>query len=343
MNEKNIHLIPTFKTKFLMRTILFILASFLFIEMGSNAHRPVNPNASKEAIKLLKYLYRVKGDQILSGQHNYPGTLSASTHEAFEITGKYPLIWGQDFGFTANGQDGIIHREAIIQEAIKQHQNGHIITLMWHAVRPIDDEPNGWKESVQNDLTDEEWQELVTPGTFLFKRWLKQLDIIAGYLKILRDKKIPVLWRPYHEMNGKWFWWGDKKGEKGYQALWRNMYDYFVNHHELNNLIWVWNANALVNPNISDYYHYFPGPDVVDILATDFYGGKYDVINYTKLSGLAAEKPIAIGECGDLPTPVILDQQPGWSWFMCWANYLKRNKKEAILDLYNDPRVITRK
>ena len=308
-----------------------------------NAQKPVNPGASKEARQLLKNIYKIRGKHIFSGQHNYPGTFSAFTNEAYEITGKYPLIWGQDFGFTSGGQDGIIHRDSIIQEAIRQYHNGHIITLMWHAVRPVDDEPNGWKESVQNDLTDEQWNELVTPGTPLFNCWIRQLDVVAAYLKILRDNKIPVLWRPYHEMNGRWFWWGDKKGKDGYQALWRNMYDRFVNHHKLNNLIWVWNANALVNPDIGDYYHYFPGTDVVDILATDFYGGKYDKLNYDKLLELSGGKPIAIGECGDLPGPEILDQQPGWAWFMCWAGYLKRNKTEVILNLYNDPRVISRK
>ena len=215
--------------------------------------------------------------------------------------------------------------------------------MMWHAVRPIDNEPNGWKESVQNDLTGLEWEELVTPGSSLNKRWLAQLDVVAGYLKILRDNNIPVLWRPYHEMNGKWFWWGDKKGKQGYQALWHNMYGYFVNHHQLNNLIWVWNANALANPDIGDYYHYFPGLNEVDVLATDFYGGNYKNEDYTKLTELAAGKPVAIGECGDLPTPGILDQQPGWCWFMCWANFLKRNKIEVILNLYNDPRVVSKK
>jgi mannan endo-1,4-beta-mannosidase len=67
------------------------------------------------------------------------------------------------------------------------------------------------------------------------------------------------------------------------------------------------------------------------------------MVNYTKLSELAAGKPIAIGECGDLPGSEILDKQPDWTWFMCWAGYLKRNKTEVILDLYNDPRVISRK
>lgn len=305
---------------------------------------PVNPDASPEARNLLRYLYSIQGKYTLSGQHNYPGTISQYSDEAFQLTGKYPAVWGQDFGFTATGKDGIDSRPAMIKEAIRKYEQGFIITLMWHAVRPIDDEPNGWKESVQNKLTEEQWRELVTPGTELHNRWLAQIDTVAGYLKILRDHEVPVLWRPYHEMNGKWFWWGGWEGKEGYQKLWRNMYDRFVNHHQLNNLIWVWNANALVNEWIGDYKVYFPGLDVVDILATDVYGGRYDLVNHTRLLELAEGKPITIGECGKLPTPEILKEQPYWTWFMCWAGHLtKDNNPEEILNIYRDKRVLHRK
>ena len=322
---------------------IFVLFIFAYVAVSCNSGvQPVNPNASKEAKELLKTIYAMKGDSILSGQHNYPGTLSESTEEVHEITGEYPVVWGQDFGFTQDDKDGIIYRERNMQEAIKKHEEGYIITLMWHAVRPIDDEPDGWKESVQNELTDKEWSDLVTPGTPLHERWLKQLDEVAGHLKVLRDAKIPVLWRPYHEMNGGWFWWGDKKGEDGYQALWRNMYDYFTNHHKLNNLIWVWNANALRNKNIGAYKEYYPGPDVVDILATDFYGNDlYSMKDYNSLLELAQGKPIAIGECGPLPSPEVIEDQPEWTWFMCWARMITRqNTEEEIIDVYKYKQVL---
>ncbi len=141
-----------------MKTSILTFITFFCLTTLSNAQKPTNSRASKEAKQLLEYLYQLKGKQTLSGQHNYPGTISAYTEEAFGITAKYPVIWGQDFGFTADGKDGIIHRDSVIKEAISRYHQGHIITLMWHAVRPIDDEPNGWKESVQNELTDEQWK-----------------------------------------------------------------------------------------------------------------------------------------------------------------------------------------
>jgi mannan endo-1,4-beta-mannosidase len=305
----------------------------------------VNPDASPEAKKLLRFIYDISGKRVLSAQHNYPGTISHYTDHAHDITGKVPSIWGQDFGFTKDGKDGINHRQAIIDEAKKQYKKGSIITLMWHAVRPIDDEPNGWKESVQNHLTDAQWKELVTPGTKLHNRWLAQLDVVAGYLKQLRDANIPVIWRPYHEMNGNWFWWGAKKGPKGYKALYRFMFERFVKYHQLNNLIWVWNTNKIDQPggNAGPFKDYYPGAKYVDILATDVYGNDYRQSLYDGLSKIAAGKPVALGEIGTVPAPAILDQQPRWAWFMIWCDFLEEaNTHDGIRALYNDKRVLSR-
>jgi mannan endo-1,4-beta-mannosidase len=305
---------------------------------------PVNPAASPEARALLKYLYRISGHNLLSGQHNQPGLklgASAMCEKVNELVGKYPAVWGYDFGFRTNGLDGINNRPAMIAEAIRQHRNGAIITLTWHAVCPLDDEPNEWKKSVWHKMTPEQWTELVTPGTPLNLRWQAQVDVIAGFLKQLRDARVPVLWRPYHEMNGDWFWWCGKKGEKGFKALWQLEYDRFVNHHGLNNLIWVWSANA-PGGNAGPYADYFPGRDRVDVLAVDIYHG-FKQEFYDDLVALAAGKPVALGEVGKLPDPALLDAQPRWTWFMEWNNMLTgSNPPEAVQSLYQDPRILTR-
>jgi mannan endo-1,4-beta-mannosidase len=213
---------------------------------------------------------------------------------------------------------------------------------MWHAVRPVDEETAGWKESVQNSLNGEQWQELITPGTPLHTRWLAQVDGIAAYLKQLQDAKIPVLWRPYHEMNGGWFWWGNKPGEKGYAALWRLMYQRLAEHHKLDNLLWVWNANA-PNQWAGAYADFYPGAAYVDVLAVDIYGADWKQSHYDDLLKLAEGKPIALGEVGEMPTPAVLDKQPRWTWFMTWPNYLtEKNTPEVVKAIYDDPRTLTR-
>ena len=72
----------------------------------------------------------------------------------------------------AGSWDGINYRQQIVDEAIRRHEEGFIINLMWHAVRPTDDEPVDFKASVQGKLMDEQWQQLLTPGTELNERWI---------------------------------------------------------------------------------------------------------------------------------------------------------------------------
>ncbi len=307
---------------------------------------PVNPNATPEARSLLRTLCALSGKSILSGQHNFPNHRSQHSDQLAAKVGKYPYIWGSDFGFTGgDDKDSIAGRDAMIEEARKQYAAGSIITLMWHAVRPIDDEPvsagSGWRGSVQARLTDDQWAALTTPGTELNRRWLAQLDVVAGHLKKLRDARIPVLWRPYHENNGTWFWWGGRKGETVYIALYRMTYERLVNFHRLDNLIWVWNENAHTGRATSPYYDFFPGLQYVDVLATDVYG-EFKQSYYDDLVALAAGKPVALGEVGQPPSAEVLNSQPRWVWFMGWSDIFDRRAGDAHKALFDDPRTLSR-
>jgi mannan endo-1,4-beta-mannosidase len=330
------------------KPILVIIGAVLIQFLSGQ--KPVNPEASPEARALLTYLYDISGKQTLSGNHNYNHRPDQYTIAVQQITGKTPVIWGSDFAFRSAKEENKRNRPAMIEEAIRQWENGSIITLMWHAVRPIDDDNEVaiWEKTIQGELTDDEWKEFLTPGTPLNQKWIAQIDVVAEYLKILRDKNIPVLWRPYHEMNGKWFWWGYKEGSEGFEKLWKAMYDRYVNYHHLDNLIWVWNANAprhRENDTAFAYNDFFPGLDYVDILSADVYHSDYKQSHHDDLKKLGGGKPISLGECGQLPTPEILEQQPYWTWFMCWANWVSRpeiNTEETVRNLYNCKQVQTK-
>ena len=218
-----------------MKNILIaLLISSSTILLGQS---PVTPGASEEAVELLKYIYSISGKQTLSGQHCAPLVGSTRLAVAHRNNGQYPAVFGQDFGFTYPGYwDGINYRQRIVDEAIRRYEEGFIITIMWHAVPPNQDEPVSFRESIQSDLTEQEWKDLVTPGTLMNERWKSQVDVIAWFLKQLDYADVPVLWRPYHEMNGGWFWWGQKKGDDGYKKLWQMMFDRMVNFHGLKNL-----------------------------------------------------------------------------------------------------------
>lgn len=324
-----------------MRFILFLLIT-VSAPSAAQPFKCVNKNASAAAQKLLAYLYEIDDFHIIAGQHNYNHEMSRYTNKAQEIGGRFPAIWGTDFIWSGQQDPG----QRIVEEAIEKHRSGAIITLMWHAGRPMDEPPFRWSESIQGEVSEEEWKEITTPGTALHAKWRDQADLIAGYLKQLRDANVPVLWRPYHEMNGVWFWWGDKRGEEGFAKLWQLLFDRFVNFHQLNNLIWVWNANAPRDIPKDEAYHYkdyYPGHEYVDVLATDVYNFDYEQKDYEELLALAEGRVIALGEVGELPKPEILAAQPQWAWFMVWASWLEtHNTLERVMTLYNLRETLTR-
>jgi mannan endo-1,4-beta-mannosidase len=304
--------------------------------------QPITPNPSPEAVSLLNTIYSISGKQTLTGQHCMPLAGSTRLAGVEKLTGFYPAVFGQDFGFsTAGTWDGINFRQQIVDEAIRRHNDGFIITLMWHAVRPTDDEPVVFEESIQGKLTNKEWSDLLTPGTERHERWKSQVDVIAFFLKQLRDAAVPVLWRPYHEMNGSWFWWGKKTGELGYKKLYRMLFERLTHFHRLNNLLWVFNANE-IRLNVDTYDKYYPGDDVVDILATDVYSNKFTTKDYKSLLALAGEKPIALGEVGNIPTAKLLRRQPRWTWFMYWHDPSTLSKEQkSVQEIYKSKETLT--
>jgi mannan endo-1,4-beta-mannosidase len=333
-------------------TMLLLLLGLL--AGGCSSVKPVTPNASPEAVALLKYIHGISGQHTLTGQHNYPATKDTSTLEAAKAWGKTPAVFGQDFGFAKPGdKDAVAARPDIIAEVKRQYEQGSIIALCWHAAPPTADEPVTFRprpgtpastnlNTVQGQLTDEQWHELITTGTKLNQHWCDQVDVIAGYLRQLRDAHIPVLWRPYHEMNGDWFWWGGRRGERGTTALYRQLFDRLANHHQLNNLVWVWSVDRPGTPE-RQFVDFFPGRNYFDVAALDVYHSDFSPVYYHDLLKLAKGKPIALAEVGPPPTLEVLEKQPKWTWWMLWAEMVGKNPAEihAMQTLVNAPRSLS--
>ena len=262
-------------------------------------HPPVTPDASPEARALLHMLYQISGKHTLSGQHNDSGRPGANTDVAAQITGKSPAVYGEDWGF---GADSAARRHDEVKELITQWRAGHIIALCWHEPPPTMDEPVSFKGEIQSRITDRQFNDLLTPGTPLYKHWCTQLDAIAECLKELQDAHVPVLWRPLHEINGDWFWWNGVRGDAahGTKQLYRQEYDRLVRYHHLTNLVWVWNPDR---PERADrqFVDYFPGGQYVDVLALDCYN-VYKPSYYDELNALSDGKPLAIAETYVPPT-----------------------------------------
>lgn len=307
--------------------------------------KPVNPKATPEARRLLEFIYEIQGNYIISGQHNYLGKMSVYSDSIYLLTGKYPGLWGGDYGFadSTHDIDNIKYRPLLVPEIIKQYERGSLITLTYHQADPTIGEPCPFVGGVQTKLTEEQWKDLLTEGTAINNTWKTYMDRLANELKQLQEHHIPVLFRPYHEMNGKWFWWGGHAGPKGFSALWQMLYHYYTDYHQLNNLIWVWSPDKPWH-GLKEYY---PGDDFVDIVSLDIYPEKDTNVVfrpewYQDIKEIAHGRPFAIGECSRAPSLDELQQQSGYTWFMLWSDLgTKDNTVEELKTLFNSDRVLT--
>ncbi|HEY0868406.1 MAG TPA: glycosyl hydrolase, partial [Fimbriimonas sp.] len=180
----------------------------------------MNSEASPEARDLLKLFYRVSGRYTLSGQHNQMHHMSEPSERIQALTGRYPLIWGGEWGFSDERHDidNVKYRPRLLEQIREQHRAGRIVVMTYHQASPTIGEPCDFRGGVQIKITEEDWDGILTQGAPLHKVWSEHVDRLAAALAMLRDEKIPIVFRPYHEMNGDWFWWGGKP--ERFKALW---------------------------------------------------------------------------------------------------------------------------
>lgn len=182
--------------------------------------------------------------------------------------------------------------------------------------------------------TDQAWFDLVVDraaDTPQYRALLADLEILAANLSYFAAYDILVLLRPYHEMNGAWFWWGGKT-PASYKKLWAITYDYLVKTRGLHNLIFVWSPNAWTPNGNNVPWNYYPGADRVDVVAVDDYNARYgsgggtpESPDYTNIyyRGLADyAKPRMLAETGYVPITARTDTVPAtnaldaspWVW-----------------------------
>lgn len=292
--------------------------------------------------QLLGFITGISGHQTMSGEHNREASEGDFITAMDTITGHYPALWGGDFLYEASE---IANRPNMIQNLMSGWDGGAVVSLMYHACPPTQDESCDWDGGVLSSLTDNQWSDLTTDGGMLNGVWKSRLDAIAPYFQQLKDAGIAATFRPQHEMNQGAFWWGGRPGPTGTALLFQITHDYMVDVKGLDNIVWVWSVQDIWNSqdNSWDWSLYDPGNGYWDIMALDFYDGAgFTTAKYQAMQAQAGNKPIAIGECEVLPTPAEIAAQPDWVYFMGWAELIQQNDTNAqITATYTAPGVLT--
>lgn len=311
------------------------------------------PNPSKEAKNVYQFLLDNYQKRIISGSMAY---VAWNTHEAelvYKATEKYPAMAVFDYIHLASSPaNWIDYSKTKIVEAW-WNANG-LVGACWHWNVPKSENAGTNDMTCDADKTTFSATKMFEEGTWENRLMKSDLEKIAGYLKLLQEKNIPVIWRPLHEAagniyeysNGKaWFWWGNS-GAETYKKLWIYMFDYFQSKG-LNNLIWVWTAQT----KDDDFY---PGDAYVDIIGRDLYNktdASYLATQYKVITNSYPNKMLALSECGKV-AKISSQWNAGshWSFFTPWYDSRKANSldghEQADTQWWKDamvqPNVITR-
>ncbi|UOZ04961.1 glycosyl hydrolase [Amycolatopsis sp. WQ 127309] len=296
-------------------------ASFV-IAQGPAAAAPPAPAGVTKA-DVIGYLKSLTGNHVLSGQqggaNSNPGQWVQKVHD---ITGQYTGLWGGDFGFSQNDID---NRQTVINQAKTEWNNGTLASLTMHACRPdvATCSFEGGSGPVKGSkLSASEWTQIVQDGTSLNAAYKRKLDQLVPYFQQLEDAGVPVMFRPLHEMNEGWAWWGGQAGANGSARLYQITHDY-LESRGLDNIIWVWALKDVAN-GASQARSYYPGDNYVDVIGLDVWVQKFPATDwYNALSAIAGTaKPLALAEVGSVPQPAQMAAQPKWTYWSVWLDWL---------------------
>lgn len=264
----------------------------------------------------------------------------AGRSDILETVGDYPAVMGFDLGGIEMGDaknlDSVPFTR-IREELVRHHLRGGIVTVSWHPRNPITG-GTAWDTS-DNKVVNKILYDNAAKAKF--ELWMQRVASFLKKLKTPDGTPVPIIFRPWHENNGSWFWWGQKLcSDEEFKALWNTLQDY-LNKQGLDNLLWSYSPNLDGGWNEERFLKRYPGNDRVELIGEDAYqwGTEKDFVtqlnaDLTFLTAFAGKngKLIAMTECGykNIPDPTwwtrvlkpIMDNYP-ISYFLTWRNYRK--------------------
>ena len=254
----------------------------------------VDSEATDSTKALAAYLTGLRADdKVLFGHQNSTFRSvrdNGNTSDIKDITGSEAGLFGIDTLSLAGTECASENPlKASIEASRKAYEGGSIISLSCHmpnftnakitatgdAEHPYDFSKCDFSES--KDLTP--CADYILEGGEYNPQYNAYLDIIADYALALQKENVPILFRPFHENSGGWFWWGTSTSADSYRAIWRYMVNY-LQAKGVHNLLYVYSPNGPID-NESDYLSRYPGDAYVDVLGFDYYDDYADASKYT--------------------------------------------------------------
>ncbi len=247
------------------------MAEFNTVEfLKKNNLKLVDTNATKETAVLYYNLKILSNTNTIFGHHDATAygvgwNGEEDRADVKDVTSSYPGLYGWDFGILA-WKSKVKNEDRLISRLVrKAYSRGGVNTFCWHAPNPVTD-----KSFYDTTIAVPK----ILPGGGYYLKYLRMLDQIADFVETLKDstgKPIPLIFRPFHEFDGSWFWWGKNFcSSNEFKRLWRTTVEYLRDKRGLRNILYAYSPDRNFYTE-EEYLERYPGDEYVDILGIDDY------------------------------------------------------------------------
>jgi hypothetical protein len=244
-----------------------------YCQVDEKNNLPSDRNATKETISLLKNLKKLSEKGFMFGHqddlaYGVGWKYEIGKSDIKNVTGEYPAIIGWELGHLEI--DRPVNLDSVPFDRMQQfitntYKRGGVSTISWHLNNPLTGK-SAW------DAADGTVISILPGGTKheLYKTWLDKIAVFMNQLKGSKGEFIPIIFRPFHELNGNWFWWGGKHcTPEEFKQLWRFTVNYLRSEKKLHHLLIAYNTDRFFSKE--EFLLKYPGNEWVDLIGFDTY------------------------------------------------------------------------
>lgn len=308
------------------------------LDLSAQKHKPIDPKATRETKALFNNLAELSKNHVLFGHqhateygHGWAGDDDRS--DVKSVCGSHPAVIGVDIsGFSGHSKENIQKaKEKLRKNVVDTYNRGGITTISWHFNNPVSGGNFYWRDSVSLPAV-----KYIIPGGEAHEKYKQILDDVADWALSLKGSDcalVPVIFRPYHEFDGDWFWWGRSHcTREEFIALWQFTVSYLRDTKNVHNFLYAFSPDNRFSTE-TQFLERYPGDEWVDMVGTDNYGDmgrdRYDIETAAKKLKIVSDYALKSGKLAAF-TETGLESIPDTTW---WTETLLKTMRKYPMNV----------